>query len=291
MTGYGAVERRTPQAEVSVIVKSVNGRFLEPRFHLPKEYFALESQFKREISELFSRGTVDVFIHRRGAGDLRVKFNSKNAKNWFDAHKALARTLNVKFDSAQVLERLAVLPQVFDLREGTEPASDEKKAVLSAFRESLKLCFRERQREGKSLQKHLLRLIRELQNVVAKIEKMRPEIQHELEVKLRERLERHKQDSVVDPVRFAQELVFYLDKSDVTEEIVRLREHLDMCTKFVRGLEGHEGKGKKLDFYGQELLREVNTIGSKANHAQLTELVVEAKGLIEAFKEQVQNIE
>ncbi len=295
MTGYGAVERRTPQAEVSVIVKSVNGRFLEPRFHLPKEYFAFESQLKKEISEIFARGTVDVFIYRRGAGNVKVKFNSRNAKNWFDAHKQLAKTLNVEFNSSQMLERLSSLPQVFDLRESGGPPNDEKRAVLAAFRESLKRCYRERQREGKSLQKHMMKLLKDLQQIVVRIEKLRAVVQDELEVKLRERLgrlERNRQETTsVDPSRFAQELVFYLDKSDIGEELVRLKEHVDMCIKHVRGLPGQESLGKKLDFYGQELLREVNTIGSKANHAQLTELVVEAKGLIEAFKEQVQNIE
>ncbi len=288
MTGYGAVEKRTAQTEISVIVKTVNGRFLEPRFHLPKEYFFLETQLKREVSEKFARGTVDVFIHRRGSADLKVKFNQKNAKRWVEAHRELARSLNISFDANLLLERLSSLPQVFELREANEPKPDEKRAVLQAFRAALKRCHEERVREGKSLQNHLLRILHDLQAVVAKIEKLRAIVQEELEVKLRDRLERTKKDSSVDPARFAQELVFYLDKSDVTEELVRLKEHLQMCAKHVRVVGVH---GKKLDFYGQELLREVNTIGSKANHAQLTEFVVEGKGLIEAFKEQVQNIE
>jgi uncharacterized protein (TIGR00255 family) len=288
MTGYGAVEKRSSHAEISVIVKSVNGRFLEPRFHLPKEYFFLESQLKREIGDLFSRGTVDVFIYRRGSADLKVKFNKKNASRWVDAHRELARALQVAFNSDKLLERLSSLPQVFELRESSEPLPDEKRVVLQAFRAALKRCYQERGREGRSLQNHVLSLLRQLQALVARIEKLREQIQQDLEVRLRERLERAKKDVVVDPARFAQELVFYLDKSDVTEEIVRLKEHLQMCAKHVKTVGTH---GKKLDFYGQELLREVNTIGSKANHAQLTELVIEAKGLIEAFKEQVQNIE
>jgi uncharacterized protein (TIGR00255 family) len=288
MTGYGAVERRTSKTEVSVIVKSVNGRFLEPRFHLPKEYFPIEAQLKRELSSLFARGTVDVFVHRRGSAELKVQFNRQNARRWVDAHRELARAIGVPFDADQLLERLSSLPQVFELREQGEPAPEEKRAVVQAFRESMKRCFGERVREGRSLQKHLLKILHDLQKTVGRIGKLREVVQIDLESKLRERLQRFKNDAALEPSRFAQELVYYLDKSDISEELVRLEEHLQMCARYVRG---REAQGKKLDFYGQELLREINTIGSKANHAQLTEMVVEAKGLIEAFKEQVQNIE
>lgn len=288
MTGYGAAEGRTADTEFSITVKSVNGRFLEPRFHLPKEYFSLETQLKKEIASMFDRGTVDVFVYRHGSADLNVRFNRKNAQKWVEAHRQLARTLNLPLNLENLVERISSLPQVFETREHTQVAPTEKKTVLVTFRTALRHCLSERVREGQSLSRHLRKILNDLKKVISNMEKIRESSNRELEVKLYDRLHKISKEITVEPSRFAEELVYYLDKSDIGEELTRLEEHLQMCSKYVvsRG-----ARGKKLDFYGQELLREVNTIGSKANYARLTELVVEAKGLIEAFKEQVQNVE
>lgn len=288
MTGYGTVEGRTADTEFSITVKSVNGRFLEPRFHLPKEYFALESQLKKEVTAMFERGTIDIFVYRRGSADLNVRFNPKNAKKWVEAHRRLARTLKLPLNLNNLAERVSSLPQVFETRELTSVSSNEKNKVLRAFRTALRQCLRERLREGRSLSRHLLSILNQLKKLVGLMERLRESSNRELEAKLYDRLRKISKDVAIDPSRFAEELVYYLDKSDIGEELARLKEHLQMCLKYVAN---RDARGKKLDFYGQELLREVNTIGSKANHARLTELVVEAKGLIEAFKEQVQNVE
>ena len=288
MTGYGASEGRTAEAEFSITVKSVNGRFLEPRFHLPKEYFALEAKLKKEVASVFERGTIDIFVYRRGSANLNVRFNSKNAQLWVEAHRQLARTLKLPLNLNSLAERVSSLPQVFEARELTSISSQEKIKVLRAVRIALRQCLQERLREGRSLSRHLRTILNHLKNLVAEMEQLRASSNRELETKLYERLRKISKELAIDPTRFAEELVYYLDKSDIGEELARLNEHLQMCSKYILS---RAAGGKKLDFYGQELLREVNTIGSKANHARLTELVVEAKGFIEAFKEQVQNVE
>jgi uncharacterized protein (TIGR00255 family) len=288
MTGYGSGSASTGDAEISVIVKSVNGRFLEPRFHLPKEYFSFEASLKKELSQIFRRGTVDVFVHRRSSTNVNIQLNKALSIKWLRAFKDLSAVSRVRPSADVVFDRLAALPQIFEIKDKNEIKSKEKIAFQKAYRKALAVCSTERTREGASLAKQLSRILNKLFDCVRSIEKCRGEANKELEVKLRERMRRLGLEGAVEPTRMAQEMIIYLDKSDISEEIERLKEHVRMCEKL---LKSHEEKGKKLDFYTQELLREVNTIGSKANFAALTEQVVEAKSLIEAFKEQVQNIE
>jgi len=288
MTGYGAGRAETGATEISVVVKSVNGRFLETRFHLPKEYFAFESQLKKDISAAFRRGTIDVFVYRRGTSNLSVKLNREMAAKWVEAHKELARSLKLPVQNAALLERISTLPQIFDVRDDGQLSGKEKTAFLKAFKQAMQQCETEKIREGKAVRAHLAKILSSLEQVVLKIEKLREKASQDLENRLRDRLQKMGLENKVEPNRFAQELVIHLDKSDIAEEVERLKEHVQMCERYLSVPAEH---GKKLDFYSQELLREANTIGSKANHALLTEQVVLAKGLIESFKEQVQNIE
>lgn len=288
MTGYGASQFKSADTEISVVIKSVNGRFLETRFHLPKEYFQFESQLKKKVSQKIRRGTVDVFIHRQGPTGMNIKLNKDSAQKWLKAHQELAKSINLKVDQNFLLERLATLPNIFSVQDRQSFKAGEKQAFLKAFQSALLKCDAERVREGSSLNKHLKQILSEMIRVVDRMEELRRKMKDDFASRLNQRLQRAGLEGQVEPARFAQELVIYLDKGDIAEEIERLREHIHMCELF---LKAPEEQGKKLDFYSQELLREVNTIGSKANNAELTEQVVRAKGLIESFKEQVQNIE
>ncbi|MCB0350825.1 MAG: YicC family protein [Bdellovibrionales bacterium] len=288
MTGYGEARQKAGTTEISVVVKAVNGRFLDPRFHLPKEYFQFEAMLKKHMGTIFHRGTVDVYIHRRCAANLDVELNIDVAKKWVAGYKILAKSLNVPFQSANIVERLSALPQIFEVRDRSSVQPAEKKVLLTLFRKAVASCEAERVREGRSLKIELSQILKALEKLVKKMEALRAEVNSGIDDRIKERLRRLGLEGSVDPARFAQELVIYLDKCDIAEEIARLREHILMCEKY---LSVKEEQGKKMDFYSQELLREVNTIGSKANYAPITELVIQSKGLIEAFKEQVQNIE
>ncbi len=288
MTGYGARSLRIAGSEISVVVKSVNGRFLETRFHLPKEFFSLESQLKKKLSQTIRRGTVDVFVHRRGVSTAHIKLNTIVAKKWLSAYKDLGRLMHIKDGEHQLFRQVASLPQVFEIRDQGEISQKEQAQFQNLFQSALQKCNEERQREGLAIKAHLKKLLKAIHGVIKKIEGLREKAQADHEQRLQERLKRSGLDSTVEPTRFAQELLLYLDKCDISEELERLKEHVQMCEKY---LAAKEEQGKKLDFYTQELLREVNTIGSKANSALITEQVVQAKGYIEAMKEQVQNIE
>lgn len=274
--------------EISVIVKAVNGRFLEPRFHLPKEYLYLESRLKKSLMTFFRRGTVDIFVHRRGSSELKVELNHEAARKWVRVHRELARSLRIPLKDTVLMERVFSLPQIFDVKEKKEAGNEELRMFFSFFQKALKQCDQERLREGTSIRVHLRKILKSLIRVIKLMENLRFNARNELENRLKERFQYLSAERNIEPSRFSQELMIYLDKSDIAEEIERLKEHAQMCSRYLAS----SGEiGKKLDFYSQELLREVNTIGSKANYAPLTEQVVQAKGLIEAFKEQVQNVE
>jgi len=288
MTGYGSSQAKSSQIEVSVSIRSVNGRFLDSRFHLPKEYLAYESQLKKELAKCFQRGTVDIYIHRRVLSGVQFRVHSATAKKWLQAQKELAKVLQIPLNMESVLERISSLPQVIEVREFQKITSQESALLKNAFNKAIRACSNERSREGKSLQKHLSQFLSSLTKIVVKMEKMRAVSRKEMESRITTRIKNSNLEKSIDPSRMAQELILYLEKSDITEEIHRLKEHVLMCMK---GVHASDVNGKIFDFYAQELLREINTIGSKANHAGLTALVVDAKSMIESFKEQVQNIE
>lgn len=288
MTGYGTRSAKISGTEISVVVKSVNGRFLETRVHLPKEFFKFESQLKKILGYHFRRGTVDIFVHRRSPHLARVKINSDLAHKWANAFKDLERVLKAKHSDEIMMSHVISLPHVFEVPDNSEITKKEEGAFFRIFVEAIKNCEQERVREGRSIKAHLAKTLKSMRSIIKKIESLRELSQSEHEARLKERIQRIGLESSDEPARFAQELILFLDKCDITEEIERLKEHVQMCGRYLRS---KEEQGKKLDFYTQELLREVNTIGSKANSALITEQVVQAKGFIEAFKEQVQNIE
>ncbi|MEQ1664074.1 MAG: YicC/YloC family endoribonuclease [Bdellovibrionales bacterium] len=288
MTGYGSAQSKTDQVEITVNVRAVNGRFLETRFHIPKEYMPYESRLKKELAKCFTRGTVDIYVTRRAVSGINFRVHKTTAKKWLSAQKELARELSIPLNEDYLVDRISNLPQVLEVIESHGVSESEKKFLNRTFLSAVRGCEKERIREGKSIQKHVKKFLTSLISTVTRLEKLRVLSRAEMELRISNRFKSSGLEKSVDPSRLAQELILYLDKSDITEEIHRLKEHIFMCMKGVRS---SDGNGKKFDFYAQELLREINTIGSKANHAGLTSLVVDAKTMIESFKEQVQNIE
>ena len=164
----------------------------------------------------------------------------------------------------------------------------EEKKVLELVSLAAAKCESEKSREGKALQKNLLSLLNKLQKVYQQMAELRKKANEELEKKFRQKLQQYSLDRQEWESRWTMELAILIDRSDIQEEMVRLKEHIK---NFVLLAEGGEQSGKKMDFYCQELLRETNTIGSKSQVAKLTHLVVDAKSLIEQLREQVQNVE
>ncbi len=287
MTGYGSSQSKNRQLEVEVHVKSVNGRFLEVRFHLPKEYAPFENDF-RKIFQDWNRGTVDVYVHRKPALEARlqtVKIREQNAKHWAKTLRTLAKSLDLKQDLS--LRDILQMPFVMEHQDRLSLMPGELKVIEGELKKAMDRCRSVRAKEGASLKKELLAQLKNLDARIETMEGWRDEAMKSSAQRLKSRLATVDAPQM-DASRLALETALMIDKMDVHEEVVRLKEHVKACRQLIQT--GGAG-GKKLDFYCQELLREVNTIGSKSQLASLTQVVVDAKSIIEKFREQVQNVE
>lgn len=289
MTGYGTFKGQSKDLSIEVSIRSVNGRFLETRFHLPREYVALEAELKRTLGSYLQRGTVDVYISRRlrsTSSKSQVHINDGLAKKYFTAYRHLSKELGLPFQVH--LESLARLPEVIKVEDSYELITGEDKLLKKVFLSACKNCDKERTREGSALRKDLSALLVSLEKQVKAISSLRGEANAQLQEKFEQKIKARLKGNEIDPNRLSQEIVIQLERADINEELSRLAEHIKNYRQLVAS---NSTEGKKLDFYTQELLREVNTIGSKSQVAKITQAVVEAKTLIERLREQVQNVQ
>lgn len=287
MTGFGSGSIVSRQLSCEVHVRAVNGRYLDIRCHLPKEYLRLESDLRKLVADSFRRGNIDIFVQRFVASQesLNVEIEEKLARKWMRAYANLGKALALQPDLT--LDKVVSVPQVIHFIEPIKISRYETGAVFRALNQALRRCDQERSREGHSTRKDLIIQLGILQKLTRDMMALRKKTQRDLMTQFRKRIETLGGVGV-DEQRIAQEVVIYVDKMDIMEEVMRLREHVKQCQFLVFRSGAY---GKKLDFYTQELLRETNTIGSKALRSNLTQLVVEAKTVIERIREQVQNIE
>lgn len=289
MTGFGQAKLATNVSQIEVSVRSVNGRFLETRFHLPREFVGFESDLKKIIGKYFERGTLDIFVSRRikpSALHGQVVVNKDLAKQYHAAYKIIAKELKVKPQFS--VETIARLPEVMKVEDAVDLTAAEKKALTTAMDKACHACDTERKREGKSLKTDLEHNLEKLEKQITDIQSVREEVNQGLLAKFEQKIKSRLSGVEVDASRISQEVVIQLEKADINEELSRLKEHIKNYRELYHQ---STSQGKKLDFYTQELLREVNTIGSKSSVSKLTHIVVEAKTLIERLREQVQNVE
>jgi uncharacterized protein (TIGR00255 family) len=289
MTGFGVAVQSSTDVEIDVSIKAYNGRYLDIRCNMPREYESLESEIKKKISKKVSRGSVSIYINRKllpGSKLLKVRVNHEIAKQWLAAMKDLGSALNLKDDLT--LSAISKVPELVKLDQDNQVPPKEKAMLLKAIGDALDSFDNERSREGESLKKELSELVVSLNGNIEQVEKLMKTASAEVKAKMKKRLEPLLEKETIDPQRLAQEVALQVDKMDISEEVARLKEHVKLYSKEIL----KSGPiGKKLDFYTQELLREVNTMGSKSSLAKLNHLAVESKSLIERLREQVQNIE
>ena len=289
MTGFGSANAKTADLEVDISLKSYNGRFLDLRVHLPREYEAFEGAIKKKLASKILRGTVSMYVSRKlspGSKLIKVETDVALAKKIKKSMDKLQKELGLQ--EGPTLQHILNWQSVVSISENTKISAQEKTKLLAAVDRGITALNRERSREGKSLSRDLKAYAADLKKVVRQIRSLSQQTQKKARAKLKKRLELLDDSIEMDTQRLAQEAALQADKMDISEEIVRLEEHLSAFTK---ELTVSGTKGKKLDFYTQELLREVNTIASKSSLAKINHLSVEAKSLIEKIKEQVQNVE
>ncbi len=289
MTGYGTAKQTTKNFTLEVSIRSVNGRFLESRFHLPREFVAFEGDLKKILAQSVQRGTVDVFISRRvkaSSLQAQVSVNKDLAKQYLVAYQQLSKELKLPLQVH--LETLVRLPEVVQVESFHSLFKEEEKSLKSIFTAACKACDAERLREGKSVRRDLEKLMTQLEKQVSVVAALREEANLQLQDRYEQKVRSRLKGSEMDSARLSQEIVIQLEKADINEELSRLSEHIKNYRQLIGS---QDAEGKKLDFYTQELLREVNTIGSKSQVAKITQSVVEAKTIIERLREQVQNIQ
>ncbi|RPF56050.1 uncharacterized protein (TIGR00255 family) [Aquisalibacillus elongatus] len=288
MTGFGQSQGKIGNTSISIEVKTVNHRFLDFSFKMPREFLAFEDAMKQKIRQYFNRGRIDVFINISGE-----EMKHKNIQvNWntLDQYLQALNEIKEKRDVSGDIELEDIL-QLEDLFiEDEEVQIDEtlQKQILTILEDVLQKVLTMRQDEGKALKQDVLNHVNEVKQLTDQLEQNMDAIQEEYKVKITERIKDHLNDSVQDEARIVQEVAILTDKANIAEEITRLFSHVEQVKET---LELHQPIGRKLDFLTQELLRETNTIGSKSNDVQISKIVVALKSEIEKIKEQVQNIE
>ncbi|MCJ8277011.1 MAG: YicC family protein [Bdellovibrionales bacterium] len=287
MTGFGKSSSESKDCAIDVTVKAVNGRFLDVKIFGPKIYSSLEIDIRKRLSKKLLRGTVEVFINRKSFGATeKIHFNDKLAEQWLKGFQKVSKKL--KMDEVNDSRILLNVPEFFKIDETNSLSSKEKTLLYKTLDKAVESCGQVRGKEGDGLKKDLSQHINNLNKKLSLIKKQRDQAAKALKEKYLLRLEKLGFPGEIDEQRLAQEVVIHIDKSDISEEIQRLGAHIEAIKKLIQ----QPGSiGKKLDFYAQELLREVNTIGSKSSNAGLTQVVVDAKAIVEKYREQVQNVE
>ncbi len=287
MTGFGISHKQTGDMNIDVSIRSVNSRFLEIKIHGPGIYDSLEIEIRRKMSRKIKRGFVEVFVSRRRPGaSQQIHFNEALAENWLKGFHSAAKKLKLEpvKDSLVLLQ----IPGFMASEDRDSLKLGEKVILFKIVDRALSHCLKMRDREGALLKKDLKAHLQALLKQWTLIKKLRGKTIKDLDKKYKNRLKKLGLSGTVEPQRLAQEIIIQLDKFDISEEIQRLEAHIRAVGLL---LSASGSLGKKLDFYAQELLREINTIGSKSTSSQLTRAVVESKTLIEKYREQVQNVE
>ena len=280
MTGFGKAEKQFDNKNISVELRSLNSKSLDLNTRLPYHLKEIENQLKKTIGEALVRGKVDLSLHIENTNRSNAKTINVNTVNQYIDQLSQIQ----EGDRFELLKVAMRLPDV--LKTDLEDLNDfEVVAIKDLLNVALEHLDSHRLDEGKTLEIEFLKRLEALSDLLAEAEKIDPERTQKVSEKLKDNLNELKVE--IDQNRFEQELIYYLEKYDITEEKVRLKTHIDY---FKETLDASVSSGKKLGFIAQEMGREINTIGSKANHAALQKVVVQMKDELEKIKEQLLNV-
>ena len=291
MTGYGEGTAELLGLRVTVAVRSVNNRFADLRLRLPPEWIGLEPELRRRILARVRRGRVEMVLNlERANGAAQARLNRSLA----DAVAAAAQALKDEYGATGTLDLPTLLCIPGMIQNGAAaPGADVAlhDAIDAALAAALAAFESERLREGEGLRRDLVARLERMEGLVANVETRARILPELVRRRLSDRVRAFAdQVAEIDPARLAQEVAFLVDRSDVTEELVRLGGHLCQARTVLAQPDG-EPVGKRLDFLLQEIGRETNTVGSKASDLEISRLVLELKGEAEKVREQVQNLE
>ena len=287
MTGYGKSNMSKNLREYQVEIKSVNHRYLDVSIKMPRSLSYLEEEIKKAVSAKLTRGKVDVFItfNNNSLEGRDIKINTEIARMYIKELRDLAESEGIVADIP--VTEISKLPDVLTIQNNQDDETI-KNELLEVTNQAIENLVGMRKIEGEKIAQDLFTRIQDINGKVKKISSLSTGLIEEYVVKLNTRIKELLQDQEIDEARLAQEVVIYADKCSIEEEVTRLNSHV---YQFRELLNSNEAVGKKLDFMIQEMNRETNTIGSKANNLEITNEVINMKTQLENIREQVQNIE
>ena len=288
MTGYGKSEQTIDSLNVTVEIKSVNHRYFEFSARVPREYGFLEEKLKKYCNSLITRGKVECYVSVEDLEEreMEVNVNETLAAGYVKALKELSERFGLKDDISTVT--LSRYPDIITLHKASEDEERIWNAVKTVAETAVSKFIEMRETEGSKLRGDILSRADYIIECVEFIEGRSPETVREYNEKLKQRMKELLGDAAVDEQRLLNEAAIYADKIAVDEETVRLRSHISQLREFMNS---SEAIGRKLDFLVQEINREANTIGSKAQDVDIAKKVIAIKAEVEKIREQVQNIE
>lgn len=287
MTGFGQITKKHGETQLSIEIKTVNHRFLDMNFKMSKALSIFEEKMRKIIQQYIKRGRVDVFVTLQGQSltEQHIQVNWNLLNQYLEQFNEIQIQKQIKGDIQ--INDLIHLNDLFQVEETNDKDEQFEQFLMTAFHEVLNEVNVMRIEEGSSLKEDILSRLKIIDHITNHLYNYADEYKEQYRQKIIERIKEYLND-VVDESRIIQEAAILSEKSDISEEIIRLNSHIEQFNEII---EKDDAIGRKLDFLTQELLREVNTIGSKANDVRISKYVVELKSEIEKIKEQVQNIE
>ncbi|MFR3787750.1 YicC/YloC family endoribonuclease [Agathobaculum desmolans] len=288
MTGYGRAKEERSGRTITVELRAVNHRYLDCTVKAPRQYGFLDDAVKKAAAARIARGKVEVFVgvEVEEGGDVAVTVNHALAERYLAALRELGDDYGLRDDVT--VSVLAKLPDVLGSERIEQDADEMIRDVTAVFEAACDGFNQMREREGEKLAEDVRDRCAAIERMVGEVEKRSPERVREYREKLLTRMREVLADTSIDETRILTEAAIYADKTAVDEETVRLRSHLHQLDGMLRET---QPVGRKLDFLVQEMNREANTIGSKANDVDMARIVVDIKSEIEKIREQIQNIE
>ncbi|MBD3106786.1 YicC family protein [Bacillus sp. AGMB 02131] len=287
MTGYGLGTSESERLKVRAEVKTVNHRFSEFYVRMPRQLLVLEDKIKKLLATYIRRGRAEIFITIDGEGLLTKRLEV----DWslLDQYMSHLNEVTYKYNlhPNDALQNITHLEGIFHIHEEQTNTSEVEELVMEAVKQAGEQLLAMRKAEGMRLQEDIAEQLKNFSDAADQVKEYAPLVLEQYKQRLQTRMTEFA-SGIIDETRMLNEVAIFTDKADINEEITRLKSHLSQVYETI---ESDAAIGRKLDFLVQEMNREVNTIGSKANDAKIASQVVEMKSLLEKIKEQVQNIE
>jgi len=293
MTGFGKASNEYRDKNIQIEIKSLNSKQLDLNMKLPNLYKEKEIELRSILTTQLQRGRIDVFVRYETTGaEKNNLLNQTLIKNYFNQLQTIANDLNEPITANELFSSILRLPDILST-EIAELPQDEWNVVLTTFNQALEQVIAFRKQEGIAMINDIAKRIESIMLLSSEVDKFDSLRIETIKQRILQSLDNWEKstngDSVrsIDKNRFEQELIYYLEKLDVTEEKVRLASH---CRYFLDTMNEPQANGKKLNFISQEIGREINTLGSKASHTEIQQLVVLMKDELEKIKEQLLNL-